>query len=108
MTKTSLMIATAVAAFLAQPALVGSALIGSALAEGGSMPPIDEKCFGVSARDVSVCGSDKLTCAYTNADKPTDAPTLGTTGNKENGQEYAYVPTGTCVKIYGGALYPKS
>lgn len=103
MTKTSLMIATAVAAFIAQPAL-----IGSALAEGGAMPPIDEKCYGVSARDVSVCGSDKLTCAYTNADKPKDAPTLATTGNKEDGQEYAYVPTGTCVKIYGGALFPKS
>jgi uncharacterized membrane protein len=102
MNKISLMIATAVAALIAQPALTARAVAQS------DMLPVDEKCYGVSARDVSVCGSDKLTCAYTNEDKPKGAPTLATTGNKDGDQVFAYVPTGTCVKIYGGTLYPKS
>jgi uncharacterized membrane protein len=102
MNRISLMIATAVASVIAQPALTAPALVQ------GDMPPVDEKCYGVSARDVSVCGSDKLTCAYTNAEKPKDAPTRATTGSKDGDQVFAYVPTGTCVKIYGGTLYPKS
>ena len=103
MNKTALMIAAAVAAFAAQPVA-----IATALAEGSPMPPIDEKCYGVSARDVSVCGSDKLTCAYTNAERPKGAPTLATTGGSENQNEFAYVPTGTCVKFYHGSLFPKT
>jgi len=105
--KLSLLIASAVATVIAAPVL----------AENGNNQTIDEKCYGVSQRDVSACGTDSNSCAYM-ADTATGTG-KSATGNtaagsqaqaaKGNGDDvWAYVPKGTCVKIYGGSLTVKS
>jgi len=88
--KLSLLVASAVAA-----TLTGAAWADS---DGNTNATvIDEKCYGVSQKDVTGCGSDPQTCA--------DTATLQT--NKPGEEQWAYVPKGTCVKIYGGSLSPK-
>jgi uncharacterized membrane protein len=96
--KRALLIASAVAAVVA----------GQALAESGNDQPIDEKCYGVSPHDVSECGSDPQTCARTVSAEPPakDASTEAAQGKDE--ELWAYVPKGTCVKIYHGSLTPKT
>jgi len=94
----SFLIASAIAAALAAPAL----------AESNNDPPLDEKCYGVSARDVAICGSDAQSCAYQTSGEPSPAADQGQAGNNQGDQPWAYVPRGTCVKIYGGSLTPKS
>jgi len=96
--KLSVLIASAVAGAIATPAL----------AESGGPQAIDEKCYGVSARDVSVCGTDASTCAYlADTEKPEKT---NDTQTQPGGNEdvWAYVPKGTCVKIYGGTLSAKN
>ena len=96
--KSALMIASAVATFIATPAL----------AESGGTQAIDEKCYGVSAKDVSVCGSDASTCAYM-ADTDKSERTNDTQAQPGNNDVvWTYVPKGTCVKIYGGTLSEKN
>ncbi|MFI4988557.1 MAG: DUF2282 domain-containing protein [Alphaproteobacteria bacterium] len=95
--KRSLLIASAVAAVLA----------GQAMAESGSDQAIDEKCYGVSPHDVSECGGDPQTCARTVSDSVA-APGGSTAAPTSRADEWAYVPKGTCVKIYGGSLTQKS
>lgn len=101
--KRATLIASALAAVLAAPAATGVAR-----AESGYDQAIDEKCYGVSAADISVCGTDANTCAFElNAQgKPTYAnrPKAAVSNPRD---EWAYVPKGTCVKIYGGSLSPK-
>ena len=87
--KLSILIASAVAATLANAAWADS--------DAGASTQIDEKCYGVAQKDVTGCGADPQTCA--------DSATLQT--NKPGEEEWAYVPKGTCVKIYGGSLTPK-
>ncbi len=94
----SFLIASAIAAALAAPAL----------AESNADPALDEKCYGVSARDVAICGSDAQSCAYQTSGNPSPSGDHGQTANRDGGQPWAYVPRGTCVKIYGGSLTPKS
>jgi uncharacterized membrane protein len=99
----SLLIASAVAAVLA-----GSAMVTKSRADSQRDEPMDEKCYGVSAKDISACGSDASTCAYhTGSQQASNVPSQQTTGGKEGGEEWAVVPKGTCVKIYGGSLWPK-
>ncbi len=95
--KRSLLIASAVAAVLA----------GQALAESGNDPAIDEKCYGVSPHDVSECGGDPQTCAR-NASAEAPAKDGGAQAANSKADEWAYVPRGTCTKIYGGTLTPKT
>jgi len=92
----TLLIATAMAAVLA----------GRAVAEQVDQP-IDEKCYGVSPHDVSECGGDPQTCARMTSMDSAKAP--GTKAPAEKpGEVWAYVPKGTCVKIYHGSLSEKS
>lgn len=94
----SFFIASAIAAALAAPAL----------AESNTAPPLDEKCYGVSARDVAICGSDAQSCAYQTSGAPSAGGDHGQAANDQSEQPWAYVPRGTCVKYYGGSLTPKS
>lgn len=94
----SFLIASAIAAALAAPAL----------AESNSDPALDEKCYGVSAKDVAICGSDAQSCAYQTSGNPLPSGDHGKAANRDGEQPWAYVPRGTCVKIYGGSLTPKS
>jgi len=105
--KLSLLIASAIATVTATPVS----------AESGSNQPIDEKCYGVSIHDVSACGTDSNSCAYmADAAKNAGASVTGSTmpagqtqAAQEKGEEiWAYVPKGTCVKVYGGSLTAKS
>jgi len=92
----ALLIATAIAAVLS----------GQALADSSDQP-IDEKCYGVSPHDVSECGGDAQTCARTVMSEPAkDASAPAPAGKSE--EVWAYVPKGTCVKIYHGSLTEKS
>ncbi|HYB54666.1 MAG TPA: DUF2282 domain-containing protein [Alphaproteobacteria bacterium] len=96
--KRALLIASAVAAVVA----------GQALAESGSDQPIDEKCYGVSPHDVSECGGDAQTCArMTSAEQPAKDASKEAAQGKDD-ELWAYVPKGTCVKIYRGSLTPKT
>ena len=77
------------------------------MAESGADQAIDEKCYGVSPHDVSECGSDPQTCART----VSAAPGVGGSAQVTPAQPeeiWAYVPKGTCVKIYHGSLVSKS
>lgn len=94
----SFLIASAIAAALAAPAL----------AESNFDPALDEKCYGVSARDVAICGSDAQSCAYQTSADPSPSGDHGQAANRDGEEPWAYVPRGTCVKIYGGSLTPKS
>lgn len=95
--KRALLIASAVAAVVA----------GQALADSGSDQPIDEKCYGVSPHDVSECGGDPQTCArMTSAEAGKDGATQPAAAKSE--ELWAFVPKGTCVKIYHGSLTSKS
>jgi uncharacterized membrane protein len=95
--KRALLIATAIAAVIA----------GRAVAESGADQAIDEKCYGVSPHDVSECGSDPQTCARTVSSDPAKDGKAQATSSKPE-EIWAYVPKGTCVKIYHGSLLSKS
>jgi uncharacterized membrane protein len=101
--KYSLIVTSALAAALAAPAHAESNTSNSQF--------IDEKCYGVSINEISVCGTDAQSCAYLTGSHPQMAANGGTNtapAYVENGQPWAYVPKGTCVKIYGGKLTPKT
>ena len=95
--KRALLIATAIAAVIA----------GRALAETAGDSAIDEKCYGVSPHDVSECGSDPQTCARTVSTTPGNDGSAQVAAPKPE-DVWAYVPKGTCVKIYHGSLVSKT
>ena len=86
--KPSVLIAAAVAAAasLPMPADAGPA----------SAPPYKaEKCFGVAAAGQNDCQTATHSCA-------------GESKTAAAGDSWIYVPAGTCMKINGGSLTPKS
>jgi uncharacterized membrane protein len=85
--KTSMLIASAVAATVALP-LVASA--GPAAAPGFKA----EKCFGVAAAGQNDCQTATHSCA-------------GESKKAAAGDSWIYVPMGTCAKISGGSLAAK-
>jgi uncharacterized membrane protein len=88
-TKTSLLIASAVAATVALP-LVASA--GPAPAPSFQA----EKCYGVNAAGKNDCAaSNSHSCA-------------GEAKQANDPKSWIYVPAGTCTKIQGGSLTPKA
>ena len=95
--KRTLLIASAVAAVVA----------GQAFAESGNDLPIDEKCYGVSPHDVSECGGDPQTCARTTSAESGKSGGAQPAAAKAE-ELWAFVPKGTCVKIYHGSLTAKS
>jgi uncharacterized membrane protein len=80
--KTSLILAGAVAAALAAPA------IGTAAAAD------NEKCYGIAAAGQNDCQAAGNSCA-------------GQVSQAARGDAWIYVPAGTCQKISGGSLAPK-
>jgi uncharacterized membrane protein len=86
--KTSLLIASAVAATVAMPML----------AQAGPAPTPSfqaEKCYGINA-------AAKNDCASTNSNS-----CAGEAKRASDPAAWIYVPTGTCQKIEGGSTTPK-
>ncbi|MFN0313998.1 MAG: DUF2282 domain-containing protein [Burkholderiales bacterium] len=87
MNKLNTVIASAVAAVLAMPAVV----------QGGPAPKPNfdaEKCFGIVKAGKNDCQTANSTCAGT---------------SKRDGQAdaWVYIPAGICSKVIGGSLQPK-
>lgn len=80
--KTTLILAGAVAAALAAPAI------------GAASAADNEKCFGVAAAGQNDCQSASNSCA-------------GQVNEAARADAWIYVPAGTCTKINGGSLDPK-
>ena len=86
MKQTELVIRSAIATLLA----VGLTAAGTnALAAKGDM----EKCVGIAKTGKNDCGTSKHACAGQS--------------NADGGEEWVYVPKGTCEKIVGGTVVTK-
>ena len=86
MKQTELVIRSAIATLLA----VGLTAAGpNALAAKGDM----EKCAGIAKTGKNDCGTSKHACAGQS--------------NADGGEEWVYVPKGTCEKIVGGTVVTK-
>ena len=86
--KTSLLIASAVAAAVAFPLLAKAAATPAPAAEL-------EKCYGVNAAGKNDCAAEGAhSCA-------------GEAKAANDPKSWIYVPAGTCEKIQGGSLTPK-
>lgn len=83
--KNSVLLASAIATALAAPLV-----IGQAQAAGDN-----EKCFGVAAAGMNDCQTAANSCA-------------GQVSKEASGDAWIYVPKGTCAKINGGSLTPKT
>ena len=87
--KTSLLIASAVAATVAIPML--------AKAGPAPMPSFQaEKCYGINAAGKNDCASSNSHSCAGEAKRASDPAS------------WIYVPTGTCAKIQGGSTMPKA
>jgi len=86
--KTSLLIASAVAAAVGLP--LAAAMAGPAPAPTFTA----EKCFGVAAAGNNDCQTATHSCA-------------GESKRAAAGDSWIYVPSGSCTKINGGSLTPK-
>ena len=87
--KTSLLIASAVAATVAIPML----------AKAGPAPTPSfqaEKCYGINAAGKNDCASSNSHSCAGEAKRASDPAS------------WIYVPTGTCAKIQGGSMTPKA
>jgi uncharacterized membrane protein len=87
---TKLAVASAVAALLTMPLATG--------AQAGPAPKPKfeaEKCFGIVKAGKNDCQTANSSCA-------------GTSKRDQQLDAWIYVPAGTCGKIVGGALTPKS
>jgi uncharacterized membrane protein len=85
--KTSLLVASAVAATVA----------ASAVGRAGPAPdPIyrAEKCYGISAAGKNDCSTRGHSCA-------------GESQTAKDPNSWIYVPVGTCTKIEGGSITPR-
>ncbi len=86
--KTSLLIASAVAATVGLP--LAAALAGPAPAPSFTA----EKCFGIAAAGQNDCQTATHSCA-------------GESKRAAAADSWIYVPAGTCAKITGASLTPK-
>lgn len=88
MTKTNMLIATAVAGAL------GAALAAPVLAQSGPAPTPTykaEKCYGIAKAGKNDCATSTSSCA-------------GTSKRDQASDAWIYVPAGTCEKIVGGSM----
>jgi len=88
MTKTSMVVATAVAGAL------GAALAAQANAQSGPAPAPTfeaEKCYGIAKAGKNDCATSTSSCA-------------GTSRRDQAPDAWIYVPAGTCGKIVGGTM----
>jgi uncharacterized membrane protein len=65
------------------------------LAASGTSAADNEKCYGISKAGKNDCQTATHSCA-------------GTSDKDAAGDSWIYVPAGTCEKIVGGSLTPKS
>ena len=88
MTKSNALVASAVAAALAIPAIRPGRSRTQSLAFEA------EKCYGIAKAGKNDCQTANSSCAGT---------------SKRDGQAdaWVYVPVGACVKVVGGSLQPK-
>ena len=86
--RTSLLIASAVAATVSLP--IVAALAGPAPAPAFKA----EKCYGIAAAGQNDCQTATHSCA-------------GESKKEAAGDSWIYVPAGTCQKIVGASLTPK-
>lgn len=87
MTKTNVLIASAVAAALALPLA----------AQAGPAPKPKfqaEKCYGIARAGHNDCQTANSSCA-------------GTSKRDSQGDAWIYMPAGACDKVVGGSLQPK-
>ncbi len=87
--KTALLVASAVAAALALPALVKAGPVAEPTFQA-------EKCYGVNAAGKNDCASSNSHSCAGEAKRASDP------------KSWIYVPVGTCSKIQGGSASPKA
>jgi uncharacterized membrane protein len=88
--RTRLLVASAMATALTLPALT-TAQSGPAMA-----PKFEhEKCYGITKAGKNDCQTANSSCA-------------GTSRRNSQGDAWIYVPKGTCDRLVGGSLQPKS
>jgi uncharacterized membrane protein len=88
--RTRLLVASAMATALTLPWL--------STAQGGPapMPKFEaEKCYGITKAGKNDCQTANSSCA-------------GTSRRNSQGDAWIYVPKGTCDRLVGGSLQPKS
>jgi uncharacterized membrane protein len=83
--------------YMRSPLLVASALATalSLSAALGAQAADNEKCYGIAKAGKNDCQTSTHSCA-------------GTATTDAAGDSWIYVPAGTCEKIVGGSLQPKS
>ena len=90
MKKTSLFVASAVAAALAMPFV--------SIAQGGPAPKPKfdaEKCYGIAKAGKNDCQTANSSCA-------------GTSKRDRQADAWIYMPAGSCGKVVGGSTQPKA
>jgi uncharacterized membrane protein len=88
--RTRLLVASAMATALTLPLL--------STAQGGPAPTPKfeaEKCYGITKAGKNDCQTANSSCA-------------GTSRRNSQGDAWIYVPKGTCDRLVGGSLQPKS
>ncbi len=75
-------------------ALAGALALGMAMASGQAMAAKEgfEKCAGIAKTGKNDCGTSQHACAGKST--------------ADGGEEWVYVPKGTCEKIVGGTVKP--
>ena len=76
-----------------QAALAGLLAVGiaaSVTAQPAPVPKDSEKCYGIAMAGKNDCGTSKHACAGQS--------------KADGGEEWVYVPKGTCEKIVGGTV----
>lgn len=89
MKKTSVLVASAVAAALSLPFV--------SVAQGGPAPKPKfeaEKCYGIAKAGKNDCQTANSSCA-------------GTSRRDGQGDAWIYMPAGSCEKVVGASLQPK-
>lgn len=87
MTRTRMLVASALAAALAMPLVAG--------AQPVPRPAFDaEKCYGIARAGKNDCQTANSSCA-------------GTSRRDAQGDAWVYVPRGTCEKLVNGSLQPR-
>jgi uncharacterized membrane protein len=90
MNKTSLFVASAVAAALTMPFV--------SIAQGGPAPKPKfdaEKCYGIAKAGKNDCQTANSSCA-------------GTSKRDRQADAWIYMPAGSCGKVVGGSTQPKA
>ena len=96
----ALRVAPTVSNLMKSTALIASAAMASVIALGAVIPAgaadrNTEKCYGIAKAGKNDCATATSSC-------------IGTSTSDDQKDAFLYVPAGTCNKIVGGSLTPKS